>query len=87
MACNSGAKEHCKLSLRLAAVIFKLQSQLNSEQDVTNRSELQTLLNNATTQQNQLDRQWSRVLQKHRSNFGDPCVCPLDSVDKNWFPL
>ena len=87
MECKSGAKEHCKLSLRLADVIFKLQSQLNSEQDVNNRSELQTLLNNATTQQGQLDRQWSRVLLKHRSNFGNPCDCPLDSADKNWFPL
>ena len=87
MECKSGAKEHCKLSLRLADVIFKLQNQLNSEQDVNNRAELQTLLNNATSQQNQLDRQWSRVLQKHRSNFGSPCDCPLDSVDKTWFPL
>ena len=87
MECKSGAKEHCRLSLKLADVIFKLQKQLSSEQDVNNRSELQTLLNNATVQQCQLDRQWSRIFEKHRSNFGNPCDCSLDSVDKNWFPL
>ena len=87
MECKSGAKEHCKLSLKLADIIFKLQRQLSSEQDVNNRSELQTLLNNATVQQGQLDRQFSRVLQKHCSHFVNPCDCPLDSVDKNWFPL
>ena len=87
MECNSGAREHCKLNLRLAAVILRLQDKVSSEQNDTRRSDLQTLLDNATTQQNQLDRQWSRVLQKHRSNFGSPCECPLDSVDQTWFPL
>ena len=87
MECNSGAREHCKLSLRLAAVILRLKNKVSTEQNDTRRSDLQTLLDNATTQQNQLDRQWSRVLQKHRSNFGSPCECPLDSVDQTWFPL
>ena len=87
MECKSGAKEHCRLSLKLADIIYKLQRQLSTEQDVDNRSELQTLLNNATTQLSQLDRQWSRIFEKHRSNYGSPCDCSLDSVDKNWFPL
>ena len=87
MNCNSGARDHCKLSLRLADVIVKLRNKVSTEQNATRRSDLQTLLDNATTQQNQLDQQWSRVLQKHRSNLGSPCECSLGSVDQTWFPI
>ena len=87
MNCNSGARDHCKLSLRLADIILKLRSKVATEQDDTRRSNLQILLDNATTQQGQLDQQWSRVLQKHRSNLGSPCECPLGSVDPTWFPI
>ena len=87
MECKSGAKEHCKLSLKLADVILKLQKRLDSGLAISNRSELQRLLDNAIVQQDQLDRQFARVMKKHCSHFVNPCDCSLESVDKNWFPL
>ena len=87
MECKSGAKEHCRLSLKLADIILKLQKRLDSGQAISNRSELQRLLDNAIVQQDQLDRQFARVMKKHYSHFDNPCDCSLKSVDKNWFPL
>ena len=87
MACQSDAKEHCKITLKLADTIFDLRKKLATEQNVNLRLEQQTLLDNALAKQAQLDRQWSRVLQKRRSNFGKQCDCNLDSTKATWFPL
>ena len=87
MACQSDAKEHCRITLKLADEIFDLRKKVAAEQNADLRLEQQTLLDNALAKQAQLDRQWSRVLQKRRSNFGKQCNCNLDSDNTTWFPL
>ena len=85
--CQGDAKEHCKITLKLADEIFDLRKKLATEQDANLRLEQQTLLDNALAKQARLDRQWSRVLQKRRSNFGKQCDCNLDSSTSTWIPL